>query len=137
MIDDLFNYSEVMFDEDNIIKKIDMNYHQKKGGKTAIEVFNFMSQYFCQRYQGMKTITIDEVLKKEYAGEIITYSQEGMTNIWETNKIRIALTFYSNTLIDYKINYPSYDGQVVYNWTANYAENELRGNFVKLNIIAK
>ena len=52
-----FTNSEVIFDRNNIIKEIVLKFQQdKKGkGKTAKEVFNYMTQYFCQRYQGMKT----------------------------------------------------------------------------------
>ena len=98
-----FTNSEVIFDKNNIIKEIVLKFQQdKKGkGKTAKEVFNYMTQYFCQRYQGMKTETINEEKEDNQYKELgIKFSQEGMTNIWETNKIKMILKSYDNTLID-------------------------------------
>lgn len=98
-----FTNSEVIFDRNNIIKEIVLKFQQdKKGkGKTAKEVFNYMTQYFCQRYQGMKTETINEEKEDNQYKELgIKFSQEGMTNIWETNKIKMILKSYDNTLID-------------------------------------
>ena len=98
-----FTNSEVIFDRNNIIKEIVLKFQQdKKGkGKTAKEVFNYMTQYFCQRYQGMKTETINEEKEDNQYKELgIKFSQVGMTNIWETNKIKMILKSYDNTLID-------------------------------------
>ena len=98
-----FTNSEVIFDRNNIIKEIVLKFQQdKKGkGKTAKEVFNYMTQYFCQRYQGMKPETINEEKEDNQYKELgIKFSQEGMTNIWETNKIKMILKSYDNTLID-------------------------------------
>ena len=49
----------------------------------------------------MKTETINEEKEDNQYKELgIKFSQEGMTNIWETNKIKMILKSYDNTLID-------------------------------------
>ena len=41
-----FSYTGVWFDNNHIVKSIELSFHQKESGKTAKEVFNFMTQYF-------------------------------------------------------------------------------------------
>lgn len=101
--DSYFTKSEVIFDGNNIIKEIVLKFQQdKKGkGKTAKEVFNYMTQYFCQRYQGMKTETIDEEkADNQYKEHGVKFSLDGMANIWETSRIKMTLKSYDKTLID-------------------------------------
>lgn len=91
-----FSFAGVWFDNNNIINRIELKFHQKENGKTAKEVFNFMTQYFCQRYQGMKTETVAE--EWEHDADL-KFNKEGFKNIWETNKVKIILQFYDNSLI--------------------------------------
>ena len=87
-----FSNTGVWFNEKNIIKKIELKYHQKESGKTAKEVFNFMTQYFCQRYQEMRTETLNEqCVTDSYK---LKYEKIGIKNIWETSKLRIVLQSY-------------------------------------------
>lgn len=131
-----FTYNVVKFDQDNIIKEIKFTFHQNNTTKTtAKEVSNYMVQYFCQRYKGMKVEEIHEK-KKEDGWEII-YRQDGKKHIWETNKVKIILESYYNTLLEYEINHRKSEHEVVFNWTANHAEQEVEGHWVKLDIIAK
>ena len=98
-----FSNSEVKFDENNIVKEIKLTFQQdnKGKGKSAKEVFNYMTQYFCQRYQGMKTKTLnEEKVDKNYNACEVKFKKGGMTNLWETNRIRITLKSYENTLLN-------------------------------------
>lgn len=131
IVNKYFYYSDVRFDERNIIKEAELKFHQSKCENTAEEVFSLMTQYFCQRYTGMKT----EIIKENIADDKwdIKYRQEGVRNIWETNKIRIILISY-NIAPDY--NYINSKSQGGYNWGADHAK-EIQGKWVELNIIAK
>lgn len=128
-----FTFNEVKFDRNSVIDEIDFFFRQRNTGKTANEVFSFMTQYFCQRYPQMKTKTIDKEKKGEdFDGR---YRHKGMINIWETEKIRIQLKSYTNTLIDYQFTPPS-SGEVIFTWDDD-AARETQGSFVELNISAK
>ena len=136
IVDSYFSYTGVWFDKNNIVKEIELKFHQKENGKTAKEVFNFMTQYFCQRYQGMRTGTVkDQWTTESYE---LKYEKEGIKNIWETNKVRITLQFYYALRIDKSTVYDK-DG----NWSLSLSVREdmakryYDGNWVELNIIAK
>ena len=55
-----FDKSEVKFDSNNKVKEIELSYHEQKKGKSAQEVYNYMTQYFCQLYKGIKTKKLNE-----------------------------------------------------------------------------
>ena len=131
IINRYFYYSDVQFDERNIIKEAVMKYHHTKNNNTAEEVYSFMTQYFCQNYAGMTTETINENIEDK--GWDIKYSKEGLMNIWETNKIKITLSSYG---ISPDYNYIYRNGHDGYNWGAAHAK-EIQGKWVELNIIAK
>ena len=124
-----FSYSEVKFDENNIIKDIELTFRQKDKEQTATEVFSFMTQYFCQRYHGMKTESFSDT--KQHEKFELKYWQEGMKNIWETDKIKIILKTYTNSAI-----HDVYHSELEYNF-ARKNEEEIKGHWVKLNIVAK
>jgi hypothetical protein len=133
--DSFFTYNNVKFDSQNIINEVKMSIHRKDDASAAKDLFSFMTQYFCQRYSGMKTNKISEEKTAEN-GQIV-YNQDRVTNTWETDRIRIILTSYHNTLISYPRNVASSNGAVVFNWTADIAENDIKGSFVELKICAK
>lgn len=128
-----FDKSEVKFKDNNEVEEISLEYHYKKKGKTAQEVFNFMTQYFCQRYTDMRT----EKLNETWEIHGLSWQKEGMQNIWETNKIRTTLSFYTNK--------PIYDESEhvgnPYNYGAQIANDLVRktyaGQWVKLQIVTK
>ncbi len=98
-----FTNSEVKFDKNDIIKEIVLKFQQdkKSTGKTAKEVYNYMTQYFCQRYQNMRTMTInEEIADKNYDKYSVKFMQEGLANIWETDRVKITLKSYDNTLLE-------------------------------------
>lgn len=133
IVNKYFNYSDVQFDERNIIKEAVMKYHHTKSNNTAEEVFNFMTQYFCQRYSGMKTTEINEErLHEDYD---MKCRHEGIKIVWETDKIKIILKSYYNTP-DYTPIPRNSENEVVFDWGAD-AAKELKGNWVELNITAK
>lgn len=131
-----FTYSGVEFDENNIVREIELKYHQKETGKTAKEVFNYMTQYFCQRYQGMKTEEVNE--EWETDSYDLKYQKKGMKNIWETNKLIITLKSYDAIRTDKSSTYDE-NGQ----WSLYLSVREdnariyFNGKWVELNIIAK
>ncbi len=131
IINRYFYYSDVQFDERNIIKEAIMKYHYTKSNNTAEEVYSFMTQYFCQNYAGMITEIINENIVDK--GWDIKYSKEGRMNIWETNKIKITLSSYG---ISPDYNYIYRNGHDGYNWGAVHAK-EIQGKWVELNIVAK
>ena len=124
-----FTNNEVKFDEKSTVKEINLKFHEGKNGKTAKEVFNFMTQYFCQRYEGMKTEKIDEIWEKFG----FSWQKKGMQNIWETNKIKFTLSFYTNDPIykesELNPNKP--------NFISSMAREAYGGQWVQLKIIAK
>lgn len=98
-----FSNSDVKFDENNIVKEIKLTFQQdnKGKGKTAKEVFNYMTQYFCQRYQGMKTKVInEEKVDNNYNTYEVIFKEGGMSNIWESNRIKVTLKSYDKTLLN-------------------------------------
>lgn len=128
-----FTFNEVKFDGNGEIEEINFFFRQSNTGKTANEVFSFMTQYFCQRYPQMKTKAIDKEKKGEdFDGR---YRHKGMMNIWETEKIRIEIKSYTNALIDYQFTPPN-PGKVVFSWDDD-AAREKQGSFVELKISAK
>ena len=58
--DTFFSYNNVKFDSQNIINEIKLSIHRKDDASAAKDLFSFMTQYFCQRYSGMKTAKISE-----------------------------------------------------------------------------
>ena len=130
-----FTFSEVKFNQNNTINEIVCTFHQGKASKrTSPEVFNFMVQYFCQRYKGIRTEEIHE--KKEKEGWKITYKQDGIKHTWETNKVRIVLQSYHNTLLEYERNIGN-DFNLFGAVNSEIAEKEVYGDWVELRILAK
>lgn len=128
-----FTYNEVKFDENSVVDEISLFFCQRNAGKTANDVFSFMTQYFCQRYTQMKTRAFDEEKKGEdFDGR---YWHKGMINSWETENVHIQLKSYTNTLIDYQFK-PHSGDKVVFAWDDD-AAKETQGNFVELKISAK
>ena len=131
-----FTYTGVESDKNNMVREIRLKYHQKEGGKTAKEVFNYMTQYFCQRYQGMRTEEVNEEWKTDIYN--LKYQKRGMNNIWETNKLKIILTSYNairteqSSIYDENGNWSSY-----LSVREDVARRYYDGNWVELNIIAK
>lgn len=131
-----FSNSGVWFDGNNIVSEIRLKYHQIETGKTAKEVFNYMTQYFCQRYQGMKTEEVNEEWETDSYN--LKYQKEGMKNMWETNKLIIILQSYEAIRKD-KSSVNDENGQ----WSLSLSVREdvakryYNGNWVELNIIAK
>lgn len=131
-----FTYTGVEFDGNNIVKEISLKYHQKETGKTAKEVFNYMTQYFCQRYQGMKTEEVNDEWETDSYN--LKYQKKGMKNIWETNKLKIILQSYDAIRKDKSSTYDE-NGQ----WSLSLSVREdvakryYNGNWVELDIIAK
>lgn len=126
-----FTSSEVRFDNNNIIKEIHLLFKQRKDGKTGKDVFNFMTQYFCQRYKGMKT----EKFCEEKLYQKMKCTQDGMRIIWETDKMKIILKSYYSTP-DYTPVIRKSENEVAFDWGKDIAE-EIKGRWVELNIIAK
>lgn len=135
-----FTNSGVVFGKNNIVKEIKLKFQQKKTGKTAKDVFNYMTQYFCQRYQGMETEILN--IEKEddrYKECRVKFKQEGLVNIWETAKIKIILKSYDNTLMDrYNVhktfNPESFDALGYLTWLDI---DSKEGKWIELNIIVK
>ena len=128
-----FTYSDVSFGENGIIKEIYLSYRQLKGGRSALDVFNYMTQYFSQRYDGMKTQAVNE--DKIHPKYNMKYNQEGMQVLWESSKVKISLISSYNTP-DYTPVAPKAPNEVNFDWGAGIAD-EIRGNWVELSIIAK
>jgi hypothetical protein len=131
-----FTYTGVEFDENNIVREIKLKFHQKETGKTAKEVFNYMTQYFCQQYQGMKTEEVNEEWETDSYN--LKYQKKGMKNIWETNKLKIILKSYNAIRIDKSSTYDE-NGQ----WSLYLSAREdvakiyYNGNWVELIISVK
>lgn len=126
-----FTSSEVRFDNNNIIKEIHLLFKQNNEGKSSKDVFDFMTQYFCQRYRGMKT----EKFSEEKLYQKMKCTQNGMKIIWETDKIKITLKSYYSTP-DYTPVIRKSENEVAFDWGKDIAE-EIKGRWVELNIIAK
>lgn len=128
-----FDKSEVKFDSNNKVKEIELSYHEQKKGKSAQEVYNYMTQYFCQLYKGIKTKKLNEAW--ELHG--FSWEKEGMQNIWETNQIKITLNFYLNKPIygqdESTGNYNSLGRKVASYWE----RNTYGGEWVELKITIK
>ncbi len=130
-----FTDSEVKFSKKNIVKEINLTFQPNqpnKGMKDAKEVFNFMTQYFCQRYSNMKTEVIDE--EQFYDRYEIKSYLSGKKIIWETNNIIVTLKFYYNNP-DYT-PIPRMGDEVCFDWTGDFAE-DIKGEWVELIILAK
>lgn len=131
-----FTYTGVEFDKNNIVREIRLKYHQIEGGKTAKEVFNYMTQYFCQRYQGMRTEEVYEDWETDSYD--LKYLKRGMKNIWETNTHKITLTSYNAMRTEQSSCYDE-NG----NWSSYLSIREevarmyYDGNWVEVNIIVK
>ena len=137
-----FTNSEVKFDWKNVVKEIELKFQQEKRGRTAKDVFSFMTQYFCQRYQGMKTEIIDEEkVYDRYEECTVKFRREGMANIWETNKIKIILKSYDNTLLDrynvHKALNPDDSDLHLLKYLVWLDIDSNEGKWVELNIVAK
>ena len=135
--DSYFSYTGVWFDKNNIVKEVELKFHQKKTGKTAKDVFNFMTQYFCQRYQGMRTETIKEHWTTNDSYKF-KYEKEGIKNIWETNKVRVTLQFYHAWRMDKSSVYDE-NGNLIYSLAVreDIAKRDYDGNWVEVNILVK
>ena len=124
-------YTEVKFDDNNIIEELEFSRHADY--EAVEETFNFMTQYFCQRYKNMVTEKIDEVKEKG------NYRQIGNKNIWETNKIKIILSSYNN-MVDWQVVARNIEKSGSDRWDA-WVENEkaknIQGYWAKLSITAK
>lgn len=132
-----FTYTGVGFDGNNIVREIRLIYHQKETGKTAKEVFNYMTQYFCQRYQGMKTEEVNDewVTDDDYE---LKYKKVGIKNIWETNKLKIILQSYSAIRKDKSSTYDENGEWSLYlSVREDIAKRYYNGNWVELNIVVK
>ena len=131
-----FSFTGVWFDKQNAVKNIELKFHQKENGKTAKEVFNFMTQYFCQRYQGMRTEHVNEQSTTD--SYELKYEKEGIKNIWETNEVKIIVKFYNAMRLNKSSVYDE-NG----NWSLSLSVREdiakryYDGNWVEVNIIAK
>lgn len=98
----------VKFDEKNIVKELELSYSQRKDNgtgqyedKKVNEVFNFMTQYFCQRYVGMKTEGIKEIISVDECDICeVKLEKKGMRNIWETKHIKIILSTFEINIRD-------------------------------------
>lgn len=131
-----FTYTGVEFDKNNMVREIRLKYHQKEGGKTAKEVFNYMTQYFCQRYQGMRTEEVNEEWETDSYN--LKYQKRGMNNIWETNKLKIILTSYNAIRTEQSSTYDENGNWSLYlSVREDVARRYYDGNWVELNIIAK
>lgn len=131
-----FTYSGVEFDGNNIVREIYLKYHQKETGKTAKEVFNYMTQYFCQRYQGMKTEEVNEEWVTDSYN--LEYQKKGIKNIWETNKLKIILQSYDAIRKDKTSVYGENGQWSLYLYVReDVARRYYDGKWVELNIIAK
>ena len=102
-----------------------------------------MTKYFCQRYKGMKTEKVNE---KRYDNNQIEYNFSATTNIWETNKIRVELMFYTQTidsevynryLQPYANEKPDWSGHSTIYWLAKSTLDNIVGKYVSLTIVSK
>ena len=161
-----FPFAGVWFDNDNIVNRIELKFHQIEqtesdkakssskifispqeieSDKTAKEVFNFMTQYFCQRYQGLKTERVKE--NWDLGKNSLKFRKEGIKNIWETNKVKIILQFYNNLRTDSDpVVWPGDDGiyntgeevgALVANSYKSRRAKKYIGNWVEVYILAK
>ena len=130
-----FSNTGVWFDNNNIVKRIEFSFHQKETGKTAKEVFNFMTQYFCQRYHGMRTDTVNE--QWETDSYELKYEKEGVMNIWETDKLIITLLSYDNIRIDKSYAYNGNNWSLYDSVREDVARLYFDGNWVELKIEVK
>lgn len=130
-----FSNTGVWFDNNNIVKSIEFSFHQKETGKTAKEVFNFMTQYFCQRYHGMRTDTVNE--QWETDSYELKYEKEGVRNIWETDKLIITLLSYDNIRIDKSYAYNGNNWSLYDSVREDVARLYFDGNWVELKIEVK
>lgn len=128
-----FSSSEVIFDYNNTVKEIRLKFHQETPHKTAKEVFNYMTQYFCQRYQSMKTEQVDTVQIDREAH--IEYSQSGIKHIWNTDNIKVVMMSYTNVVLD-RTYRPDSSG-ADFHWVWEWAIDNIEGNYVELIISAK
>lgn len=131
-----FSYTGVWFDNNHIVKSIELSFHQKESGKTAKEVFNYMTQYFCQLYQGMKTEEVNEEWVTDSYN--LEYQKNGIKNIWETNKLKIILESYDAIRED-KTSVYDENGQwsLYLSVREDVARRYYDGKWVELNITAK
>lgn len=135
LADSNFSNTGVWFDNNHIVKSIELSFHQKESGKTAKEVFNFMTQYFCQRYQGIRTETLNEQwITDSYE---LKYEKEGVRNIWETDKLKITLLSYDNIRIDKPYVYNGNNWSLYDSVREDVARLYFDGNWVELKIIVK
>ena len=130
-----FSYTGVWFDNNHIVKSIELSFHQKETGKTAKEVFNFMTQYFCQHYHGMRTDTVNE--QWETDSYELKYEKEGVRNIWETDKLIITLLSYDNIRIDKSYAYNGNNWSLYDSVREDVARLYFDGNWVELKIEVK
>lgn len=130
-----FSNTGVWFDNNNIVKSIEFSFHQKETGKTAKEVFNFMTQYFCQRYHGMRTDTVNE--QWEIDSYELKYEKEGVRNIWETDKLIITLLSYDNIRTDKSYAYNGNNWSLYDSVREDVARLYFDGNWVELKIAVK
>lgn len=131
-----FTYTGVIFDENNIISEIRLKHHQDEKEETAKEVFNYMTQYFCQRYQGIKTEDINEEWETDSYN--LKYNKKGVKNIWETNKLKVILQSY----VAIRVDQPSvYDENGEWSLSLSIREDMAKryynGNWVELQISVK
>lgn len=128
-----FSNSEVKFDGNNIVKEIRLTFHQEAPHKTAKDVFNYMTQYFCQRYQSMKAEEVDTVqIDRE---SHIEYSQTGIKHIWNTDNIKVVMMSYTNVVLD-RTYRPDPSG-ADFHWVWAWAVDNIEGNYVELIISTK
>lgn len=128
-----FSNSVVTFDRNNIVKEIHLKFDQQTPNKTAKDVFNYMTQYFCQRYQGLKTEEVDAVQTDKESQ--IKYNQYGIKHIWQTDNIKIVMTSYTNSVADR--TYRTDPSGADFYWVWKCAVDNIEGNFVELNISVK
>ena len=137
-----FTRNTVKFDEHKIVKELYFLFEQKQTDKTAEEVFSYMTHYFCQRYQGMKTEKVNET---KYENEI-EYELSATKNIWETNKIKVELISYTKTVdarVKNKILQPYADEKPILGshtsayWIRKTAIDNIEGKYVSLEIVTK
>ncbi len=128
-----FDKSEVKFDSNNKVKEIELSYHEQKKGKSAQEVYNYMTQYFCQLYKGIKTKKLNEAW--ELHG--FSWEKEGMQNIWETNQIKITLNFYLNKPIYGQDESTGNDNSLGRKVASYWERNTYGGEWVELKITIK
>lgn len=131
-----FSNTGVWFDNNHIVKSIELSFHQKESGKTAKDVFNFMTQYFCQRYHGMRTDTVNEQWESDSYD--LKYDKEGVKNIWETDGLRITLLSYDATRVNHSSVYDENGNWSVYlSIREDIAKRYYDGKWVELKIVVK